>query len=641
MHDDLNHDIERNRQQLIHNTIAGAEQLVDSFGYKESLRMAALNAGYTELPPTISEVLDSTHFAKEFIGDSLYPIWRRYLEIIYPDPLTSPYREVITTGAIGTGKSTLCMAGMFYDLIRLHYLKSIHTKFQFNPGMSIVIAFINTTLGLSQSVLVKQFVSWVQESPYLREQRLKHCRTKRELLPHKMVVVSGSRGTHLLGRGVVMAILSELNFQGEHIKEQAARNYASVKTRMETRFGRGEGLIFPGRMWLDSSKSDETGFLEDYLRQVQGTEDVCTINEPIWNIHKETGKIHFSGDEFPVFIGDGYNDARILEGPKPTLGISPELIIWVPEYYRKLFEFDLYTNLRDLAGVSTWSLRRFMPHEQRVRDALKFENPAKKEVIVFDETNKDEKLIDYVEVDKIPKQGPYFLHYDIGVSHDRTGIALTRCLGEISINRASVLDFTGKLQTDLIFETVLVLAIQAKPGQQITLGKLKGLIPSLIASGIPIAGVSADQFQSTDLLQYARELGIQAEVISVDRKREPYDGLKDAILESRWSGPVHPVLFRELLGLKDMGRKIDHDEITGATTERPSKDVADAVAGSYFNCREHSRGGKSLHAFNELAKHMAHQQKVAAEEASKPDAVLKNALLAKMQKQKSRGKWSV
>ena len=129
-----------------------------------------------------------------------------------------------------------------------------------------------------------------------------------------------------------------------------------------------------------------------------------------------------------------------------------------------------------------------------------------------------------------------------------------------------------------------------------------------------IVGISADQFASTDLIQAGKKAGLMSDVISVDASRDPYDCLKNAMYERRWTGPKHSILEREFLNLRDEGKKIDHP-VTGdgtATLDSPSKDIADAVAGSVYNCFLKSDGGKAVSAFQQYAAYLKAAQKTAS-----------------------------
>jgi len=418
---------------------------------------------------------------------------------------------------------------------------------------------------------------------------------------------------------VVSGILSELNFQGEHQKLQAKNQYDMIRRRMESRFTRGEGLITPGRLWLDSSKSDEAGFLETHLKEAQTDPLSLIISKAIWEVMGPANKVKYSGEKFSVFIGDQNRDPFILNSESTAYNISADLILDVPIEYKKSFEQDIYGSLRDLAGISTWSSYKFFAQPQKIRNALVLTNPISKAIIELDFNDQSDKLINYVDLSKLAQSAGYFVHFDLGLKHDRTGIALSRCIGQKQVSRTNE-QLESKIANDNIYQTDLILAIVAKAGEEVPISKLKNFVIDLCHKGIHIAFATADGFQSANLLQDLKQLGIQSEVISVDRKRDAYDLFKNAVLEDRWRGPAHHILEREFLEPLDLGSKgIDHPVCNSRNSS--SKDLADAVVGSVWQCAQKSGGQKGITAFNQYhdyaMREAAHQKDPLLEEISR------------------------
>jgi hypothetical protein len=574
-------------------------KFMDEYG-DEAFKIMALQAGYIAVPPTIEEFIDDPYFAGKFLGGSLYPTWREELKAIYPNPFYSPYSQVILTGAIGLGKSHCAKVGIAYDLCRMLFLKDPHRTYQLGISKPIVIAFMNTTKTLSESVLFREFNEWLRMSPFFVEQAAKVKQNKPSIvqLPHNIMLVCGSRGSHALGNDIYSGILSELNFQGESHKLQAYNQYTQVLRRMESRFFRGEMFQAPGRLWLDSSKSDETGFLEQHIKHAISDPLTRIVEKAIWEVAGPSGKVAYSGEKFSVFIGDQNRDPMILRDDVGKYNIPESLVKECPQEYYQQADRDIYGFLRDFAGISTWSSFKFM-NPLKVRAALKLPMGCGKIEIELDEDPND-KIIDYINLDVLTKGTPYYIHFDLAIKDqgNRCGIALTRCTGQMEIERTNPL-LNSQIYQDNIYKTDLVLAIVPKPGKETPLSKMKNFVLDLINVGVKIAGVSADQFQSKQLIQDITQLGHLAKEVSVDRTRDAYDHIKDCILENRWTGPNHPILEREFLELLDLGKDgIDHPQIVGGTPkiDRPSKDLTDAVAGSVWFCSQNTSGNRSVSA---------------------------------------------
>ena len=141
-------------------------------------------------------------------------------------------------------------------------------------------------------------------------------------------IIEGSRFTHTIGRAICGTILSELNFQSK-VEDQAYKNYTYLKRRMQSRFLNK----CPGRMWLDSSKTDESGFLEGHLKNNRNKEDVIVYDNPIW-----AAKPHeYSGATFPIYAGDSLRDPFVIRHKRQIIGLDEAKIIHVPVEHEQDF----------------------------------------------------------------------------------------------------------------------------------------------------------------------------------------------------------------------------------------------------------------------------------------------------------------
>ena len=87
--------------------------------------------------------------------------------------------------------------------------------------------------------------------------------------------------------------------------DQAYDNYNSVKGRIESIFLKKGGRL-PAHMWLVSSKSNESGWLQQHLDTARDDPKSRVFDNPIWDIVKHKQKGFFSGKKFTLFIGDKY-----------------------------------------------------------------------------------------------------------------------------------------------------------------------------------------------------------------------------------------------------------------------------------------------------------------------------------------------
>jgi hypothetical protein len=574
-------------------------KLIESDGRKEALKTLARLGGYEECPPTMSEFVDDYEFLGEMLhGDKLYPFWRSTLYNIFPNPFNSPYREVILSGAIGLGKSSCALAGVAYDICKLLHVKDPHGKYGLIKSDKIVLALINATLGLSASVLSDQLYSWFRDSPYFRRQ-LK-ASTGRSLFPKMIDVQSGSRASHFLGKAIFSTIISEINFQNK-IANQAADNYNSIRQRLESRFPQ----LPPGRMWIDSSKTDCGSFIDDVLlkdRDPADLERIKIVDEARWNV-LPPWKLKLSGKTFKCFIGSQFRDPFIVERSDQLAGVEEARVLNVPEEFAENFRLDINKALQDIAGVSTQAAYRFITSTEKINQAFTHNNPVTKEVIALDFYDESDRLMNYLEYNEIKKdQRPRFIHLDLGLVNDRTGIASTRLDGIITLERYDAASGKNVIINEPVYHTDFVIAVESKPGQEVPIHKLQNFIVDLRARGYPVAVVSMDSYQSRNMLQNLELNGFKAKLLSLDRTPDGYIEMKNAILTNRWHGPRHPILSTEIRELEYINGKIDHNL-------RGSKDLSDSVAGSLYSAKIHMNEFRANTTSAELIKAISSQTK--------------------------------
>ena len=245
-------------------------QLVQSHGVDGTMSALAHMSGYETIPPSIDEFVNGADFLGPMLGSGLYSKWRAGLHEIYPNPFYSPYSEVVLSGAIGNGKSTIAVTGALYDMCKLTCLAKPQEKFKVLKSTIIIYAVINATLKLARDVLFDMLIEWIEASPYFRT--LANKSSGRTKFPKGLDILAGSRFDQTMGRAIVGAILDEMNFQNR-VSNQAYDNYNSIRARVESRF-MGKGGVLPAHMWLVSSKSDEAGWLNTHIEKMRDQEHV-------------------------------------------------------------------------------------------------------------------------------------------------------------------------------------------------------------------------------------------------------------------------------------------------------------------------------------------------------------------------------
>ncbi len=161
-----------------------------------------------------------------------------------------------------------------------------------------------------------------------------------------------------------------------------------------------------------------------------------------------------------------------------------------------------------------------------------------------------------------------FIHVDLALKRDRAALSMVHCPGIKNINTGLGVESLPVLNVDL------VKSWSAAPGAEINFSSIRALIIDLCRR-FSVGIVSFDQWQSVEMIQSLKAMGINADFHSV--KKTDYDTLMTSIYDKRLRGYWNHILVEdELLKLKLLnGTKIDHPT-------SGSKDLADSVAGAVF-----------------------------------------------------------
>lgn len=539
---------------------------------------------YDQMPVGIDEFIESPEFLGNYFNGSMFPYWRKVLRDIYPSPFHSPYWCVSLRGSIGQGKSTIACAGVAYDL----YLLLCMTRPQKTVGLidstKIVFAIFNVTLSLATDVVWDTLSQMFLNSPYFSRFIGPLGRKKRNedtLFPKRIDFTMGSRIGHTLGKAVYEAILSEANF--EVVQGQVYENFNSLLRRMSSRFMKKGGGVF-GKIWVDSSESGKFSTVNKIVEQYKNDPGVLVLQNAIWDV-----KSHLYGSErFWVYVGSDVKPPEVIKPDHHYLIEEPENCIEVPKEHYKDFTADIDMALRDLAGRSTGSVYRLFKLKDKVRKAMRV-TPLFPDSFELDFYNEADQIVDHcISVDyfKNPmnKNALRYIHIDTALSGDRLGIAASFVRGMKERKYRDVHTFQEVTESVPDVVTEWAFGIEPTKGNQIPLFKIRAFFKWLREKGYPIALVTTDGFQSAEMHQQLELMHFKSNLFSVDRTANPYVMLRSGVYEERCYLPSNLILEKEMenLEITPDGKKVDHPKFNADNT-KGSKDIADAVCGSYNN----------------------------------------------------------
>lgn len=335
---------------------------------------------------------------------------------------------------------------------------------------------------------------------------------------------------------------------------------------MKTRFtNKGKN---PTLLVLASSKRSEKSFLEEHIKKKAETDNLGTliVDEPVWNVRPAS---EYSGKRFWVALGNRFLNSEVL--PEDITPVELEIwqgkgykLISVPIEYLANFKEDIDRALCDFAGISSSELTTYISGV-RLMDCVnkEIENPFTKEIIDVGNSPFDTaQYYDFFDISKVPKElmtRPLYIHMDMSISGDKTGIAGVWIVGKKPPEEGQ------PASKELFFRLAFSVSVRAPKGQQISFEKNRQFIYWLKEKGFNIKGITTDTFQSCDTGQSLKAKNYNYDVLSVDRVSpdhicHPYQYFKSTIYDKRIEMFQDHLLIEEITGLERNSStgKVDH-----------------------------------------------------------------------------------
>ncbi len=568
---------------------AGQSKKFEDFKYQD----------FNEIPvDIITFVKDDLYLGKAWhLPDGtckLFPYWEKRLQELFPDNITTNVNNVILSGARGLGKSEIAVTIGLYLMYRLMCLKNPYLTLNLKPTEKVAFAFMNITEILAKEIGVVKFQNTVQASPWFMARGTMTGKTEIIWNPPEFInIIVGSQARHVIGQAIYYAFFDEISFiptmDIEKQKQKAIDMIDTAIGGMATRFtNKGKN---PTCLVLASSKRSEKSFLEEHMKKKLKTEKANTmiVDEPTWNVRPPS---EYSGKRFKVGLGNKFLSSEVIpEGADVRSYINKGYkILDVPiEYYSKFLD-DIDRALCDYAGVSSSDLTKYISgiRLQAVKNE-KLQNPFVQELIEVGNNPQDlQQYYDYFDMSKVDpkmKSRPLFVHLDMSLSGDCTGIA------GVWISKKKPPQEGVPESKELFYRLAFSIAIKAPKGWQVSFEKNRQFIYWLKEKGFKIKGVSSDTYQSADLAQQLQAKKYNFTTVSVDRVDTqthtciPYHTFRSAIYEERIEMYDSLLLTREIVELeRDSNGKINHPD-EGKTG---SKDCVDAVCGALYNASQNA-----------------------------------------------------
>lgn len=540
---------------------------------------------YKEIPVDIDTFINADAYLGRTNrnGAAVYPFWRKELQSVFG--AGNKYHEWVLTGATRIGKSSTGITATAYMLYRLMCLRDPQKFFGKKEISKFSILFFNITKELAKGVAYREFNDTLRESPWFNAHGT-FSKSERDFyyIPEggKIVIDYGSDASHGLGQQVFVGFLDECNFSQAGVKDvQKAKahmkeTYNTISARVKGTFKHG-GEVF-GKIFAVSSKRSDSDFMEMYVQEqldAGAGEHMYITDAPQWEVlPPET----FSSEKFTIAVGGRHQKSFVVPEnqsfPEAISDLESQgyLILHPPMDMKSDFLADFNVALRDLAGVAVVGAMSFITQETIsgcINSSRK--NPFYSDVLQIGvkDTYTIEEFFHLEEVPQELKRVPIYIHLDLSLTTDRTGIS-----GGGITGRKDVIGKDGNKVSLPFLTHMFSVALEAPRGDKIPYGKIIAFICWLRKKGFHITLVSRDQFQSEYVGQQLEAEGFDSPKISLDRTPDGYIGLKDILSEQRIDMLDSKLLQDELVHLQQdsVTRKVDHPAGGG-------KDLADSFAG--------------------------------------------------------------
>ena len=488
------------------------------------------------------------------------------LQELYGDAEGARYYDKYTKNEIilqlgkGSGKDFVSTVACAYIVYKLLCLKDPARYFGKPTGDAIDLINVAINAQQAKNVFFKGFKTKIEKSPWFAGKY--NAKADSVEFDKSITVYSGhsERESHE-GLNLLLAVLDEISGfasevgTGNEQGKTAENIYKAFRGSVDSRFpdlGKVVLLSFPRYQGDFISKRYEDVIAE---KETIEKKHIFIMNEDL--PHEDaSNRFEISWDEDNII---SYKVPKILALKRPTWEVNPT---------RKIDDFKLafYTDLGDammrFACTPTFASDAFFKQKDKLEKCMTLRNPVDN-FRRFDESFKP-------DPEKI-----YYIHADLAQKHDKCAVAIAHV--DKWVNIQVIKDYQQ------VAPMVIVDAVawwEPKAEGPVNLSEVKQWIINLRRQGFNIGVVSFDRWQSFDIQQELKAVGIKTDTVSVAKKH--YEDLAMMVYEERVAIPRIPLLLEEMSELKIMkNTRVDHPR-------KKSKDLADAVCGAVFGAISHT-----------------------------------------------------
>jgi len=502
--------------------------------------------------------------------------------------------EVILQCGKGSGKDHTSTIGCAYLVYKLMCLKDPARYFGKPPGDAIDIINIAINAQQARNVFFKGFKNKIERSPWFAGKY--DPKADSVEFDKAITVYSGhsERESHE-GLNLILAILDEISgfaqdsASGNENAKTGDAIYKAFKASVDSRFpdyGKVILLSFPR-------------YPGDFISKRY--DDVVVEKEVVYKNHKfiidpdlppdiEGNNFEIEWEEDHII---SYRYPGIFAIKRPTWDVNPTRSI---EDFKISFLTDHADAMQRFACMPSFASDAFFKQRDKLEKCMSLRNPID--------------VYKRIEPTFVPDEDKiYFLHADLAQKHDKCAVAISHVQKWVEVK--SFNDYTQ------IVPFVIVDAIvwwEPRKEGPVDLSEVKNWIVDFRRQGFNIGMVTFDRWQSFDIQQELKTVGIKTDTLSVAKKH--YEDLAMLIYEERVAAPHIDLLLEEMGELRIVSdKKVDHPR-------KKSKDLADAMCGAVYNAISHTPRNRNqeieIHDWKSISRSNEQKQKDVISAPPKP-----------------------
>lgn len=474
--------------------------------------------------------------------------------------------EVILQLGKGSGKDFTSTVACAYIVYKLLCLKDPARYFGKPSGDAIDIINVAINAQQAKNVFFKGFKTKIEKSPWFAGKF--YAKADSIEFDHSITVYSGhsERESHE-GLNLILAVLDEISGFASEIgtgndQGKTADNiYKAFRASVDSRF---PDL---GKVALLSFPRYPGDFISSRYDAVIADKEVITkhhrfVMNPELPEDQEGNYLDIEWDEDTIV---SYKYPGMFALKRPTWVVNPTRQI---DDFKLAFFTDMGDAMQRFACVPTFSSDRFFRQEDKIRSAMSIRNP-------LDQNRRFDTAF-------VPDPNKtYYVHADLAQKHDKCAVAIAHVDKWVSIQ-------IGR-DYQQVMPIVIVDAVawwEPRVEGPVNLSEVKQWIQNLRRLGFNLGMVSFDRWNSFDIQNELKQVGIRTDTVSVAKKH--YEDMAMLVYEDRLVMPTIDLLFEELTELKIVKQnRVDHPR-------KSSKDLADAVCGAIFGAISHTPKDQNL-----------------------------------------------